>query len=414
VKPTDEDSWVADALVGKWALFPSLGTGQNPVLRPIIANTETAFSIAALAGMEAGVEFQLVTLESNLSGAAQFSDSSVKIELVGFKLNSEDVASLVAASECRNVTLRGCSLEFNSDSPSVSISDCNRVNLEHCKFSAAADGLISMCGHVRIIGCYNNAGGALTVEDCDKVVVEEFVAFEAASIPLRLVRNRYCSLEMQCDDGDDSGLYLEDNGRVDMSGNLLTGTGNAQYGVEVEGGGRITWTGCDMDGDQGDILFLGNEVTWENATSETYGVLREHAGNAVGNASYGKALDYGAAYHMAEVGFAARLYEDGYHNFAYEAELVAAGTTVDDALELGAKMTSIVATTASGTGVKIPAGAALPGVLRAIANDGAQTLKVYATGGTIDGGASIDVATGKVVLLMSTGALSWRLIAVSP
>jgi hypothetical protein len=73
-----------------------------------------------------------------------------------------------------------------------------------------------------------------------------------------------------------------------------------------------------------------------------------------------------------------------------------------------------VATTASGTGVKIPAGAALPGVLRAIANDGAQTLKVYATGGTIDGGASIDVATGKVVLLMSTGALSWRLIAVSP
>jgi hypothetical protein len=73
--------------------------------------------------------------------------------------------------------------------------------------------------------------------------------------------------------------------------------------------------------------------------------------------------------------------------------LTATGSSTTDALQLSADY-SVVATTAASTGVKLfPAEA---GSLLMVANDGASTLAVYPpTGATIDGAASVTIATTK-------------------
>ena len=85
--------------------------------------------------------------------------------------------------------------------------------------------------------------------------------------------------------------------------------------------------------------------------------------------------------------------------------LVATGSTAADALQLGTSW-NIVATTASGTGVKM-----LPaenGTTNMVANDGAQTLTVYpATGSTIDGAASVSIATTKRRFFIGTSPTTW-------
>lgn len=67
--------------------------------------------------------------------------------------------------------------------------------------------------------------------------------------------------------------------------------------------------------------------------------------------------------------------------------LTAAGTTTADALLLGLVVNHNVTTTASGTGVRVPA--LNPGESIMILNSGANTLSVYpASGGTINGAAA--------------------------
>ncbi|KPJ93106.1 MAG: hypothetical protein AMJ53_08055 [Gammaproteobacteria bacterium SG8_11] len=85
--------------------------------------------------------------------------------------------------------------------------------------------------------------------------------------------------------------------------------------------------------------------------------------------------------------------------------LTAAGSSTTDALQLAA-VHNRVSTTASSTGVKLlPAEA---GAIMTVANDGANTLTVYpATGSTIDGAASVSIATTKRRIFVGISPTVW-------
>jgi hypothetical protein len=84
---------------------------------------------------------------------------------------------------------------------------------------------------------------------------------------------------------------------------------------------------------------------------------------------------------------------------------VAAGTSATDATQLSGSW-SVVATTASSTGVKLVP--AENGATLMVANDGAQTLTVYPqTGTTIDGAASVTIATTKRRFFIGTSPTTW-------
>ena len=90
--------------------------------------------------------------------------------------------------------------------------------------------------------------------------------------------------------------------------------------------------------------------------------------------------------------------------------LVATGSTAADALQLSA-VWNTVATTASGTGVKLPPTEA--GAMVCVYNAGANTLAVYpANGSTINAGASsLSVTATTRVLFIATSATTWISIA---
>jgi hypothetical protein len=85
--------------------------------------------------------------------------------------------------------------------------------------------------------------------------------------------------------------------------------------------------------------------------------------------------------------------------------LTAAGSSASDALQLSA-VHNRVSTTAASTGVKlVPAEV---GAVMTVANDGASTLTVYPqTGATIDGAASVSIATTKRRLFVGISPTVW-------
>lgn len=85
--------------------------------------------------------------------------------------------------------------------------------------------------------------------------------------------------------------------------------------------------------------------------------------------------------------------------------LTAAGSSATDALQLSAVFNR-VSTVALSTGVKLPP--AETGAMVAVANDGANSLTVYpATGATIDGGASVAIATTKRRIFIGISPTVW-------
>lgn len=85
--------------------------------------------------------------------------------------------------------------------------------------------------------------------------------------------------------------------------------------------------------------------------------------------------------------------------------LTATGSSATDALQLSADI-NVVTTTASSTGVKlVPAEA---GAQVVVFNNGANSLTVYPqTGSTIDGGASVAIATGKERIFFGISPTVW-------
>lgn len=85
--------------------------------------------------------------------------------------------------------------------------------------------------------------------------------------------------------------------------------------------------------------------------------------------------------------------------------LTAAGSSATDALSLSA-VHNRVSTTAASTGVKLVP--AETGAIMTVANDGANSLTVYPqTGATIDGAASVSIATTKRRLFVGISPTAW-------
>jgi hypothetical protein len=92
-----------------------------------------------------------------------------------------------------------------------------------------------------------------------------------------------------------------------------------------------------------------------------------------------------------------------------QAAVTAAGSSATDALSVSAVVVRS-ATTASGTGVKLPAPEA--GAMMVVRNDGAETLTVYPpTGSTIDGAASVTIVAAKASLFFGTSGTTWVTLA---
>jgi hypothetical protein len=92
-----------------------------------------------------------------------------------------------------------------------------------------------------------------------------------------------------------------------------------------------------------------------------------------------------------------------------QAAVTAAGSSATDALSVSAVVVRS-ATTASGTGVKLPAPEA--GAMMVVRNDGAETLTVYPpTGSTIDGAASVTIVAAKASLFFGTSNTTWVTLA---
>jgi hypothetical protein len=85
--------------------------------------------------------------------------------------------------------------------------------------------------------------------------------------------------------------------------------------------------------------------------------------------------------------------------------LTAAGSSTTNALALSAVFNR-VSTTAASTGVKLPP--AEDGALAVVANDGASSLTVYPqSGSTIDGAASVAIATTKRRVFIGISPTVW-------
>lgn len=92
-----------------------------------------------------------------------------------------------------------------------------------------------------------------------------------------------------------------------------------------------------------------------------------------------------------------------------QSAVTATGSSATDALQVNAVVVRS-GTTASGTGVKLPAAEA--GAMMVVRNDGAETLTVYPqTGSTIDGAASVTVAAAKASLFFGTSGTTWVTLA---
>jgi hypothetical protein len=88
-----------------------------------------------------------------------------------------------------------------------------------------------------------------------------------------------------------------------------------------------------------------------------------------------------------------------------QAAVTAAGSSATDALSVSAVVVRS-ATTASGTGVKLPT--VEVGAMMVVRNDGAEALTVYPqTGTTVNGSASDTIAAGKANLYFGTSATTW-------
>jgi hypothetical protein len=85
--------------------------------------------------------------------------------------------------------------------------------------------------------------------------------------------------------------------------------------------------------------------------------------------------------------------------------VTATGSSATDALSVSAVVVRS-ATTASGTGVKLPT--VEVGAMMVVRNDGAEALTVYPqTGTTVNGSASDTIAAGKANLYFGTSATTW-------
>lgn len=415
VKPTGAANWTSSNLIGKWVKVTGGGgySSGRPVLRYIYANSTTALSIQTLTGADSTTQFEIVTLASVAAEKFRISNCDAPVSISAINFSTAGLARLLEATDCRNLTLTGCSFSGLSTSTDVLLTRVRNLTLNHCFFSSSTELSCSQSDLVSSTGIYLSAGGPISFSLCDSVGVNEMIARNAVSFALQIADTRRAFVELDANDGAVSACDFSDVARLTATGTMLVGTGNGGFGVNISGGGRYTMTGSTITGTSGDVSLLGNATTWANLSSASYGIAEEHATAAIANAAYTKAIKYGSYLYNGNIDVSGRLLCYGYLNQATKLSgVTAAGTTIGDATNLateGALSFAEVSTTPAGSGVILPGNAAIAGHFVTVYNSGANTLTIYApSGGTVDGGASTTLATTKVATFVSLNGASGK------
>jgi len=416
-KPAAGTDWTSNALIGKWLKITSGGgasTDGTPVLRPILSNTTTTLAVNTITGMDNTSVFQIVDLASQAdrisSGdliAIRAASCFGKVEIWGMDFSAtHSLDGLIELSDCQDVKISACNLAFNTTNPAVNIDRCNKVVFDHCKLTASSDVAIDDCTYVTSTGCVNIAGGTITITNCTSVDITKLSATSSPSRVLGLIGIDHATAEVAASSGGATPVYLESCRRFTAVGGCLTGTGNTGYGVEIAKSGEYTLTGSSITGGTSDVLYDGTHAcTWVLHFGSAYGRVANAISNAVAQVAVTKTIVYGNYLWDGSGDHSSRELYYGIFNPAQTTGITAAGTTVADAYALSGGEFYRVDTVAAGTGVKLHNVAALPGVRVMIHNNGANALTVYPNNsGTIDGGASISVATGVVKWLVVTDA----------
>lgn len=423
-KPTGAANWTASDLVGKW-LKVTGGGGYDSArltLRPIRANTTTTATVHGVTGMDSTTTFEIVTLASLVDGVSvsnrqciEVTDCASPVVIEGVAFSGTSLNGLLEVADCDDVLITGCLLDENTVQASVLVSRCARVRIEHCLVTDSADIEVGNCDTVEVTGLTADAGGQCWVHDADTATIIGLSSVDAPSTVLRLERLRYGQAEVAASDGGATPVYLESCDNFECYGGAMTGTGNTGYGVEINGSGLYTLTGSTITGATNDVLFSDggstNAVAWATLTGTDYGRIEGHAGSATARGNTVKSIKYGNYLFNGSVDVSGRFLMYGYLNLSESHGLTATGTTASDALQLGAVAFARVDTTPANTGVRLPLGAALPGVLCIVYNAGANTLKVYhPPSGTIDGGTtavSVTAGSRKMFVSTSNDGLGW-------
>lgn len=380
------------------------------------------YSGLVIAGFSGGGTLRLVGAGSGdtLLGAISDSDATCvrimnnrcTVELVDVGFVGDPLADNVVLSMDNDaVTLDGVLLDAEPLSAAFESVRDRVVTLRDSVLGAGASASFNQAWRVDVADVVCTAANPIFVEDVQTARVTGVVSLNALSSVVRAINVMTLELEAECNDGDATAVYLEHVINFVAVGDALTGTGNDGYGIEIAiGPGYYILTGSTLDGDSGDVLFMGTATTWANLANPSFGMAEEHAGAAFATSAYTKALKSGNYLFLGNIDVSGRLLEYGYHNFAEAHGLTATGSTDSDALQLGAAMFNRVNTVASGTGVRLPAGAALPGVLCIVQNLGANSLTIYGPpSGSVNGGASVPLAAGAIQLFVSTSddGLGW-------
>lgn len=402
VKPAGGVNWVSNALRGKWVLVGS-------TLRPIISNTTTAITIAAITGLSSGTAFSIVDLASIVDQISESDPVAIRIascvgavEIRGVDFSTANtLTSLIVANDCTSVRFVACRFNQNLSSAAVDIQRCTRVRFEYCNFSGSADAAISKCQFVEVTGCNNYSGGVVAITDAFSADVTKLTALSAPSRVLSMTRVSTATVEAACSSSGATPIYLESVATFLAVGGLLTGTGNTGYGLEIAFSGLMNITGSSITGSTGDVLFEGNAVTWALELGVTYGRVASATGSAIAQAVPTKTILYGNFLFNGSGDHSSRELYYGIINPAQNTGITATGTVVGDAYQLPAGQHYGIGTVAAGTGVKLHNASALAGPCCVVDNNGANTLKIYpGGGGTINGAASIDLAAGAITMLI--------------
>lgn len=330
IKPSGGSNWVGDALVD--LLFEVTGGGgyisaDYPVVRPIKANTTTSLTVDAIYGMDDTSTFRIVTPSSIVEDPG----------------GGEPYGALVTNNQCpvilRNLNFNGVKI-YSENNSLVGIHNCYfdtapgdgvfvlsemDAAVELYNNSFAANGTVEINRSSKHVDCQNNWGqswGGIYISDANSVNVRKLDSEACQGYALSVTNANKVEAEVVANNSVATGVYLESiQAFTAVGSNLLSGSGNGVYGLEIAKGGNYSIAGCSITGTVLDhlgnlaIRFKGRNLGWDTFATTTYGILEDSGAIAQTNYSaLAKILKYGNHLFDGSVDFSSRVLLFGFLN----------------------------------------------------------------------------------------------------
>lgn len=412
-KPTGAANWTVDNLRGRLVKITSgggaSGIPQRPALVLISSNTTTTAVIDHV-GVDSTTVFELVEPGVVFSGTTALAlySNSAPIVVRGARFDGTATKMLDSQGNL-DVTFEGCWFDFPV--PATWAND-KKVVVRDCWFTNGALPTCTDVSRVEIKACASYQAGAVALVRGDSAEVQ-LVANGNAGRALSLNGVKNAAVEVSANGCGATPIYAESVARLTAVGsNLLSGTGNTGYGLEIAKEGYYVLTGSTITGGTGDVLFLGNPVTWADLSNPGLGIASEHAATATANSGYTKALVFGNRILMGNLDVSGRLLLYGYLNVS--SNLIVPTLTGSQVLDMetgnidgapggfgSARSVLEVVNNGATASCNLPSNAAIAGCLVIIANRGTQALAVTSTGGTIIGTASVPANSSRMFVSLN-------------